>query len=74
MVAVGMGLRKRTCLVRISAIVDTCFSLIVDGETALSRVRRGGAQVLGGNVAQPSTITLKRSRARGVAEPVFGLS
>jgi hypothetical protein len=30
--------------VRISAIVDARFSLIVDGETASSRVRRGGAQ------------------------------
>jgi hypothetical protein len=46
--------------VRISAIVDGHFSLIVDGETASSRARRGGAQVRGGNVAQPSTISLKR--------------
>ena len=59
--------------VRISAIVDARFSLIVDGETASSRVRRGGAQAPGRNVAQPSTISLKRSAARGVAGPVLGL-
>ena len=35
---------------RISVIVDARFSLIVDGETASSRVRRGGAQARGLNV------------------------
>ena len=35
---------------RISAIVDARFRLIVDGETASSRVRRGGAQAPGSNV------------------------
>lgn len=59
--------------VRISAIVDARFNLIVDGETASSRTCRGGAQVPGRNVAQPSTISLKRSAARGVAGPVLGL-
>ena len=59
---------------RISAIVDARFSLIVDGETASSRVRRGGAQAPGVNVAQSSTISLKRSAFRVVSNPVFGLS
>jgi hypothetical protein len=45
---------------RISAIVDARFSLIVDDQTASSRERRGGAQALSWNVAQPSTISLKR--------------
>ena len=45
--------------VRISAIVDGCFSLIVDGETALPEGRWGSAQALGLNVAQSSTISLK---------------
>ena len=36
--------------VRISAIVDARFSLIVDGETASSRMCRGGAQAPGLNV------------------------
>jgi hypothetical protein len=45
---------------RISAIVDARFSLIVDGETVSSMTRRGGAQALGLNVAQSSTISLKR--------------
>ena len=59
--------------VRISAIVDARFSLIVDGETAPSRVRRGGAQVPGSNVAQPSTISLKRAPSRVVPGLVLGL-
>ena len=46
---------------RISAIVDARFRLIVDGETASSKVRRRGAQAPGRNVAQPSTISLKRA-------------
>jgi hypothetical protein len=33
-------------LVRISAIVDACFRLIVDGESVLPRWRWGGAQEL----------------------------
>ena len=61
------------CRMRISAIVDARFSLIVDGETAPSRVRRGGAQVPGSNVAQPSTISLKRPPTRVVPGPVLGL-
>jgi hypothetical protein len=52
--------------VRISAIVDAHFSLIVDGQTALLRTRRGGAQALGLNVAQASTISLKRSCVQAV--------
>jgi hypothetical protein len=32
---------------RISAIVDAHFRLIVDGKSAPSETRRGGAQVLG---------------------------
>mmetsp|Transcript_18005 Transcript_18005/g.50769 ORF Transcript_18005/g.50769 Transcript_18005/m.50769 type:complete len:254 (-) Transcript_18005:2655-3416(-) len=46
----GGGVRSRHVAVRISAIVDARFSLIVDGETASSRVRRGGAQAPGLNV------------------------
>jgi hypothetical protein len=59
--------------VRISAIVDARFSLIVDGETASSRARRGGAQALGLNVAQSSTISLKRCPSKGTSGLVFGL-
>jgi len=33
--------------VRISAIVDACFRLIVDGKSALPLTRWGGTQVLG---------------------------
>jgi hypothetical protein len=57
---------------RISAIVDARFSLIVDDETASRRTRRGGAQALGLNVAQSSTISLKRSPVRPVSQPVWG--
>jgi hypothetical protein len=32
---------------RISAIVDACFRLIVDGKSALPLTRWGGTQVLG---------------------------
>jgi hypothetical protein len=59
--------------VRISAIVDACFSLIVDDETASRRTRRGSAQALSLNVAQSSTISLKRPPVRPVLEPVLGL-
>ena len=52
--------------VRISAIVDAHFSLIVDGQTASRGTRRGGAQALGLNVAQASTISLKRSCVQAV--------
>jgi hypothetical protein len=55
--------------VRISAIVDACFRLIVDSELALSMTRRGSAQVLGSMVSQSSTISLKRA----VVAPVSGL-
>ena len=58
---------------RISAIVDARFSLIVDGETASSRVRRGGAQAPGVNVPRPSTISLKRCCSRVVSRTVLGL-
>ena len=58
---------------RISVIVDARFSLIVDGEIASSSPRRGGVQVPGRNVAQPSTISLKRPPARGVSGLVLGL-
>ena len=58
---------------RISAIVDARFSLIVDGETASSRTRWGGAQVPGRNVSQPSTISLKRPSTRVVPGLVLGL-
>jgi len=34
-------------VLRISAIVDAHFRLIVDGKSAPSETRRGGAQVLG---------------------------
>jgi len=59
--------------VRISAIVDARFSLIVDGETASSRMRRGGAQALRLNVAQSSTISLKRCRSKDTSGLVLGL-
>jgi hypothetical protein len=59
-------------MVRISAIVDACFSVIVDGETASLTTRRGGAQARVVNVAQPSTISLKRPPARGVLVPGSG--
>ena len=55
-------------MMRISAIVDAQFSLIVDGKSVPGRTCRGGMQVLGLNVAQSSTIRLKRSgvaRSRG---------
>jgi hypothetical protein len=58
---------------RISVIVDADFSLIVDGETAASRVRRGGAQALRLNVAQSSTISLKRHPCKGASRLVLGL-
>ena len=60
--------------VRISAIVDARFSLIVDGETASLKVRRRGAQAPGRNVAQPSTISLKPHLPRVVPQPILGLS
>jgi hypothetical protein len=46
--------------VRISAIVDACFRLIVDGKTRPSRTRRGGAQELRGLYDESCTISLKR--------------
>ena len=62
-----------TVLLRISAIVDARFRLIVDGETASFRTRRGGAQALGLNVAQSSTISLKPTAAKAVPGLVLGL-
>jgi hypothetical protein len=59
---------------RISAIVDACFSLIVDGETASSRARRGVAQAPGLNVAQSSTISLKPPPGWATMAPVLGLN
>ena len=59
--------------VRISAIVDACFRLIVDGETASSRARRGGAQAPGVIVPRASTISLKRPSTRVVRGLVLGL-
>jgi len=61
------------CNLRISVIVDARFSLIVDGETASSRMRRGGAQALRLNVAQSSTISLKRCRSKDTSGLVLGL-
>ena len=58
---------------RISAIVDAHFSLIVDGETASRRTRRGGAQALGLNVSQSSTISLKPTSVEPGVGLVFGL-
>ena len=58
---------------RISASVDAHFSLIVDGETASFRARRGGAQALGLNVAQSSTISLKPTSVKAVPGLVLGL-
>lgn len=57
--------------VRISAIVDARFSLIVDGETVSSRTRRGGVQALGSNVAQSSTISLKPPPGLATMAPVL---
>jgi hypothetical protein len=54
--------------VGISAIVDADFSVIVDGKSGLSVTRRRGAQVLGRNVSQSSTISLKLA----VVGPVSG--
>ena len=54
-------------------IVDARFRLIVDGETGSSRARRGGAQALGLNVAQSSTISLKPWPRMGLCELVSGL-
>jgi len=48
------------CCVRISAIVDGCFSLIVDG--------RGKRASEGSNVSQSSTIRLKRCVAKRLLE------
>jgi len=64
--------RVALAALRISAIVDARFSLIVDGETASRRTRRGGAQALGLNVVQSSTISLKSSPVRSVSGPVWG--
>jgi hypothetical protein len=58
--------------VRISAIADGHFSLIVDDETVSRRVRGGDAQAHGLNVAQPSTISLKRLCARGAEADGWG--
>jgi hypothetical protein len=60
--------------VRISAIVDARFSLIVDDETVSSKVSRGGSQARGPSVAQPSTISLKRASSEGMCEPILGLN
>jgi hypothetical protein len=65
---------RREHRLRISVIVDARFSLIVDGETASSRDRRVGAQAPVRNVAQPSTIRLKRRLSDGVSGPVLGLN
>lgn len=59
-------------MMHISAIVDGHFSLIVDDETVSRRQRRGHAQARGLNVAQPSTISLKRLSARGVEADGWG--
>ena len=59
---------------RISAIVDGCFSLIVDGETASPGWRWGSAQALGWNVAQSSTTSLKRAAVALALGPVLGVS
>jgi hypothetical protein len=52
-------------------IVDARFSLIVDEKAAASRVRRSGAQALLSNVAQPSTISLKRGSFAGSSGSIF---
>ena len=64
--------REKFFKVRISAIVDARFSLIVDGQTASIRRRRGGAQAPGWNVAHASTISLKRPSPTGRAGLVLG--
>jgi ABC-type nitrate/sulfonate/bicarbonate transport system permease component len=55
--------------VRISAIVDACFRLIVDGETAPSVTALRKRASSGLNISQSSTISLKRA----VVGPVIGL-
>jgi hypothetical protein len=74
LVSVVIRRAAHVVVLRISAIVDAHFSLIVDGKTVSSRVRRGGAQAPGRNVAQPSTISLKRYASEGVSDPVLGLN
>jgi len=61
-------------LLRVSAIVDAHFSLIVNGETSSFRARRGGAQALEGNVAQSSTISLEPTAVKAAPRLVSGLS
>jgi len=56
-------------VLRISAIVDACFRLIVDGKSAPSMRALGKRASSGLNVAQSSTISLKRA----VVGRVFGL-
>jgi hypothetical protein len=46
--------------VRISAIVDACFRLIVDGKTDVAVAALGTRAGTGLTVAEPSTISLKR--------------
>ena len=58
---------------RISAIVDACFRLIVDGETAPSMDALGRRASTGLNVSQSSTISLKRAVVGPVSELGFGL-
>ena len=73
----GTAIISHTCArtrLRISVIVDARFSLIVDGRTASSTVRRGGAQVPVSNVAQLSTISLKRRSGKGASGAVLGLN
>jgi hypothetical protein len=67
----GQSNHNQEFRLRISAIVDGCFSLIVDGETASPGWRWGSAQALGLNVAQSSTISLKRAGVALVLGPVL---
>jgi hypothetical protein len=54
---------------RISAIVDACFRLIVDGENGAVGDALGKRASSGWNISQSSTISLKRA----VVGPVIGL-
>ena len=55
---------------RASVIVDACFRLIVDAETASSKTCLAGVQAPVVNVAQPPTISPKRALALDLAGAV----
>jgi len=56
----------KVAVLRISAIVDACFRLIVDGKSVLPWRRWGKRTGTGLTVAQSSTISLKRPAVESV--------